>query len=199
LPDPAVADFIEKCTPVGDVMVYRRTANRRHHYERQRDWPAGLVAIGDSFVSFNPVFGQGITVAASEALLLRDALTAGRLPGDARWVMRRFASTAALPWSIATGQDLRQPTSIGRQTRVQVLTNAWARELARLAVHGNTRAMDVLTRMYHLMGSPRSLLHPALFGSALRAQVRGYGPASTRPPALAGLADIDRQVDGDRR
>jgi len=198
LPDRAVADFIQQCTPVGDVQIYRRTANRRHHYERQRDWPAGLVAIGDSFVSFNPVFGQGITVAACEALVLRDALTAGRLPGDARWVMRRFASTAALPWSIATGQDLRQPTSVGRQTRGQALTNAWARELSTLAVHGNTRAMDVLTRMYHLMGSPRSLLHPALFGSALRARIRGYGPAASRPIGLAALHGAASPVDGGR-
>jgi 2-polyprenyl-6-methoxyphenol hydroxylase-like FAD-dependent oxidoreductase len=195
LPDPSVADFAERCSAVGDVHIYRRTGNRRHHYERQRDWPSGLLAIGDSFVSFNPVFGQGITVAACEAVALRDALVAGRLPGDARWVMRRFAATAALPWSIATGQDLRQPTSKGRQTRGQALTNAWARELSRLAVHGNARAMDVLTRMYHLVGSPRALLHPALFGAALLARVRGYGPAAGRPSGLAALDAAARPVD----
>ena len=199
LPDPSVADFVDRCTPVGDVQVYRRTGNRRYHYERQRDWPAGLLAFGDSFVSFNPVFGQGITVAALEAIVLRDALTAGRLPDGARWVMRRFAAAAALPWSIATGQDLRQPTSSGRQTRGQVVMNAWARELSRLAVHGNARAMDTLTRMYHLMGSPRSLLHPAFVGSALRARVRGYGPASGRRPPFAGLRGAGIRSEGGQR
>jgi hypothetical protein len=197
LTDPSVADFADSCTPCGDVQVYRRTGNRRYHFERQRDWPAGLLAIGDSFVSFNPVFAQGITVAALEALVLRDALTEGRLPDDARRVMRRFAAVTALPWGIATGQDLRQPTSSGRQTRAQAVMNAWARELSRLAAHGDARAMEVLTRMYHLMGTPRSLLHPALVGSALRARVRGYGPAAGRPAALAGLTGA-RHPDGQR-
>jgi 2-polyprenyl-6-methoxyphenol hydroxylase-like FAD-dependent oxidoreductase len=197
LTDPSVADFADSCTPCGDVQVYRRTGNRRYHFERQRDWPAGLLAIGDSFVSFNPVFAQGITVAAVEALVLRDALTEGRLPDDARRVMRRFAAVTALPWGIATGQDLRQPTSSGRQTRAQAVMNAWARELSRLAAHGDARAMEVLTRMYHLMGTPRSLLHPALVGSALRARVRGDGPAAGRPAALAGLTGA-RHPDGQR-
>jgi hypothetical protein len=61
----------------GDVVVYRQTGNRRRHYERLRDRPDRLLAVGDAFVSFNPVFGQGITVAAREALVLRDALAAG--------------------------------------------------------------------------------------------------------------------------
>ena len=194
-----MADFADGCTPHGEVHIYRRTGNRRYHYERRRDWPSGLVAIGDSFVSFNPVFGQGITVAALEALVLRDALADGRLPDDARWVMRRFAAAAALPWGIATGQDLRQPTSSGRQTPGQALMNAWARELSTLAVHGNIRAMTVLTRMYHLMGSPSSLLHPAFVGSALRARVRGYGPAAGRPPGLSGLHRAEHPTDGGQR
>jgi hypothetical protein len=77
--------------------------------------------------------------------------------------------------------------------------NAWARELSRLAVHGDTRALGALTRMYHLMASRRILLHPALAGSALRARVRGYGPAAGRPPALAGLTGARHPVDDGQR
>ena len=195
LPDPSLAAFVDQCTPCSEVTIYRRTGNRRHHYERLRDWPDGLLAIGDAFVSFNPVFAQGMTVAACEALVLRNALSAGRLPGHARSVMRGFAATAAVPWSVATGQDLRQPTSNGRLTRSQALMNAWARELSRLGVHGDARATDVLTALYHLMSSPRTLLHPALFRSALLARVRGYGPAAGRPSGLAALDSAEHPVD----
>jgi hypothetical protein len=45
-----------------------------------------------------------------------------------------------------------------------------------------------LNRIYHLMGSQRILLHPALVGAAIRARVVGYGPATPRPPALDALA-----------
>ena len=187
LPDPAVADFAERSTPCGDVLVYRRTGNRKLFYERQRDWPDGLLAIGDAFVAFNPVYGQGVTVAACEALVLRDCLELAVKPGGARKVMRRFASTAALPWNIAAGQDLRQPTSDGHQNPSQRLINAWARELARLGIHGNARAAEVLTAMYHLMAAPRTLLHPALFWAAARARIVGYGPAAPRPAGLEAM------------
>jgi len=189
LPDPAVADFADRCTPCGEVIVYRRTGNRKYHYERQRDWPDGLLAIGDSFVAFNPVYGQGISVAACEALVLRDLLELAMKPGGARKVMRRFASATALPWSIAAAQDLRQPTSAGHQTRSQRLTNVWAQELTRLGIHGNKRAADVLASIYQLMAKPRVMLHPALFGAALRAKVVGYGPAAPRPAGLAAMVD----------
>ena len=94
---------------------------------------------------------------------------------------------AALPWSIAIGQDLRQPTSNGGQTRIQAATNAWVRELSRLGVHGNDRAITALIRLYHLVGSPRSLFHPALVIAAVRARLFGYGTAAGRPASLEVL------------
>ncbi len=98
-----------------------------------------------------------------------------------------LAATAALPWSIAVGQDVRQPTCDARQNGRQAVTNAWGRELTRLAVHGDARAAEVLTAVYHLMAVPRVMLHPALFWAALRARIVGYGPAVPRPAGLDAL------------
>jgi len=187
LSDPAVANLIDRATPCGDVKVHRRNGNHRYHYEELAGWPDGLLVVGDAFVAFNPVFGQGISVAACEAIVLRDQLVAGLGPSDARKLMRLFAATAALPWSIAVGQDVRQPTCDARQTAAQAVTNAWGRELTRLAVHGNARAAGVLTAIYHLMAVPRVMLHPALLWAALRARVVGYGPAAPRPAGLEPL------------
>ena len=189
LPDRAVADFVAKATPCTDVAIHRQTANRRMGYEDVRDWPDGLLVIGDALVCFNPVFGQGVTVAAAEALVLRDALGAGLLPRHSRRVLKRFARITALPWSIAIGQDLRQPSSAGRLTLTQKVLDGWAREVSVLAVHGNQRALDSMTRLYHLVGSPAALMHPALIGAAVRGRLGGYGPATTRPAGLAALVD----------
>jgi 2-polyprenyl-6-methoxyphenol hydroxylase-like FAD-dependent oxidoreductase len=202
LQDPGIADFAARSTPCGDVVVHRQTGNRRHHYEKVRDWPDDLLVMGDAMVAFNPVFGQGITVAACEALVLRDAL--GRLgrPLSARRVMREFAAVAAMPWNIAISYDLRQPSTGGRQSLLQVVTNAWARELSRLGIHGNERAVLVLNRFYHLLGKPVEMLHPALIWAALVARLRGYGPGTTRPRDLITLAgtpvgksDVPASVD----
>ncbi len=197
LRDPAVAELVQRLEPVGDVVVHRQTGNRRRHYEDRADWPQGLLAVGDAFCAFNPVYGQGIAVAACEAVLLRNALlrSAGRAAGrpgasaamDTRRLQRRFAGVTALPWSIATGQDLRFPTSDGSPTRWGALSNSWGMELGRLAGHGNERAAQTLSGVYHLMLPSHRLFHPALVAAAVRGRLLGLGPAVERPSGLPPL------------
>lgn len=183
LADPAVAEVAAQGSPVGEVRVHRQTANRRHHYERLRPWPTGLLVMGDALCAFNPVYGQGITVAASQALALRDALRADRHPLGRR-LQRRFSGLAAVPWAIATSEDVRLPTSDGRQPVLQRLPGEWAQELGRLAAHGDERAATAMARVYHLMAPPWALWHPALVAASLRARLVGCGPANPRPPIL---------------
>lgn len=184
LPDPALGELVRHAEPISNVAVHRQTGNRRHHYEKVPDWPDGLLVVGDALCAFNPIYGQGITVAACEALLLRRALVAGLGPGYARRLLRKFATVVSLPWAISTSEDLRYPTSIGRQSLPQALLGRWTRQLSRLAVHGDRRAQAALARVYHLMGSPALLFHPALGAAALRARLTGYGPPPRAPPPL---------------
>ncbi len=187
LPDPALAELVRHAEPVGDVAVHRQTGNRRHRYERVPDWPEGLLVVGDALCAFNPIYGQGITVAACEALLLRQALAAGLGPGYTRRLLRKFTTVVSLPWAMSTSEDLRYPTSIGRQSLPQALLGQWTQQLSRLAAHGNLHAYAVMARVYHLMGSPVLLFHPALGAAALRARLTGYGPATARPAVLDAL------------
>ncbi|MGH3996336.1 MAG: hypothetical protein ACRDTJ_02595, partial [Pseudonocardiaceae bacterium] len=179
-----------------NVAVHRQTANRRHHYEQVPGWPDGLLVVGDALCAFNPIYGQGITVAACQALLLRQALAAGLAPGYACRLLRKFATVVSLPWAIAASEDLRYPTSIGSQNLPQELLGRWTRELGRLAIHGNRRALTVLARVYHLMGSPALLFHPALVAAALQARLIGYGPANPRPAALDALTPSPGTASG---
>ena len=184
LRDPALARMAERLEPVSDVNVHRQTANRRRHYDERDDWPDGVVVMGDAFCAFNPVYGQGIAVGACEAVLLRDAISAGMTPGAARRLLRQFAKLVALPWSVATASDLQYPTCQQSPTRLGALQDNWARQLERLSVHGNARAAVARSSVYHLMAPPRRLLHPALIWAAVTANLRGYGPANQRPATL---------------
>ncbi|MEE6273291.1 FAD-dependent oxidoreductase [Georgenia sp. MJ206] len=181
LRDDAVAELAQSGKPVTEVAVHRQTANRRHHYERLRRWPPGLLVIGDALCAFNPIYGQGVTVAAREAVLLRNALDAGLRPGGERRQIRRFCRIAAVPWSIATSEDLRYPASTGNVSPLQAALGGWAREVDKLATRGDPVAGQVLGRVYHLVGSPLHLFRPGLLVRVLRARRRGWGPPQPRP------------------
>ncbi len=190
LPDPGLSALARRLTPVSEVSVHRQTGNRRRHYEDRRDWPDGLLVIGDAFCAFNPVYGQGISVAACEAVLVRDALEVGLKPGGARRLLREFAKVTALPWSVATSSDLSYSTCEQSPTRLAVLSNKWAFALGTLSAHGNARAAATLGGVYHLMLPSRQLLHPALIWASVVGHFRGYGPANQRP---VGLPDLTLQ------
>ncbi|MEE1835797.1 NAD(P)/FAD-dependent oxidoreductase [Streptomyces sp. SP17KL33] len=205
LRDPALADFTRAARPVGDITVHRRTHNVRRRYDRLPHWPDGLLVLGDALCAFNPVYGQGITVAATQALLLREALATRPRPGWERRLMRRLHRAADLPWAIATGEDRRHlgkasqaaPDTAGAPKTpgiprpldaLDALFGRWSGEVDRLAVHGDLRAQRALDRVYHLVGSPAGLLHPALLTAAARARLLGLPPASPRPPIGAEAA-----------
>jgi 2-polyprenyl-6-methoxyphenol hydroxylase-like FAD-dependent oxidoreductase len=192
LPDRAIADVAARAAPLGDVAVYRQTANRRHRYERVPDWPDGLLAVGDAFCTFDPIYGQGITVAALEAVLLRDVLgkaqaDGGLEPGWSAGLLRRFGRIVDLPWAVATGEDRRFLPG-NQQTRGQRLLGVWTRRLDRMAAHGDGFARQQLARVYNLLASPAALFHPRLVASAARAVVLGEGEPCPRPASLEALA-----------
>jgi 2-polyprenyl-6-methoxyphenol hydroxylase-like FAD-dependent oxidoreductase len=184
LRDPAAADFVSYLQPLGDVAVYRQTENRRIPYARAANWPRGLLVTGDALSAFNPIYGQGITVAAMQAELLGKVIGQTNTTRSTRRLQRRLLAVTALPWSIATSEDLRQPTASGRQTAGHRLLNRWTDRIDRLAVAGDPACAAALTEVYHLVGAPRLLFSPRVVATVMRSYVRGLPPTLPRPAVL---------------
>lgn len=164
---PILADLLAHAEPLTDVSVTRSTANRRYFYERLTPWPEGLVALGDSVASFNPVYAQGISVTAQGALALRDQLSAGLTPGLARRAQRAIARPVSTAWDLAVGQDIHFPTTQGRTPKlVDRLLYRYVSRLSRTAT-GSFHAATALTDVLALQAQPTSLVRPSVVLTAL--------------------------------
>ncbi len=113
----------------------------------------GLLVVGDALCSFNPIYGQGITVAALQAEAL--GRLAERGPRIDHRLQRRLRSITDLPWSIATSNDLRftdaaSPIAVDGQR----LSCRLHDRMARLAAAGNARATRRLQRRLPPDGVP---------------------------------------------
>lgn len=110
LADPSIYEALRVAEPLTPIRGYRTPENRWRHYERLRRWPAGLIATGDSVCAFNPIYRQGMTVSAMDALVLQASLREQRQTPRHAWehrFQRRLAKTVAGVWAIASGEDLR--------------------------------------------------------------------------------------------
>ncbi len=114
LSSPALARAVAPATLVGALHGTRTTASRRRLWEHCH-LPVGVVPIGDAIAAFNPVYGQGMSVAALEARALGALLAETRddLAHVSAQLPRRAARIVQTPWTLATYEDLRFETTDG--------------------------------------------------------------------------------------
>jgi 2-polyprenyl-6-methoxyphenol hydroxylase-like FAD-dependent oxidoreductase len=167
---PDIATAIRAAEPLDPVAAHRFPADLRRRYERLRRLPAGLLPFGDAICAFNPVNGQGMTVAAREALALRDCLAAGPDALERRF-LRAASRTIDDAWTLATGADLAQPTVAGHRPARVRLVNAYLRRLHAAAERDPTLAVAFIN-VVAMLDRPQRLLRPALVARVLARSLR---------------------------
>jgi 2-polyprenyl-6-methoxyphenol hydroxylase-like FAD-dependent oxidoreductase len=159
LPNPAIAHALVGAIPVTELQPSHFPASRRRRYDKLRNFPAGLLALGDSIAAFNPMYGQGMTVAALQAVALRNQLARG--PLDARKFLARAHRIEDVAWKISTGGDLRFDAVEGRRSSSGKIMNRYLDKLLLAA-----RTDPVLSRQFLLVASfiegPQSFFKPSI-------------------------------------
>lgn len=117
LPHPVVSDWIAKAEPLSPVYGFRKTSNIRRRYDRPGRRPAGFLATGDALCAFNPIYGQGMAVAALTAVALREALAGSRRTPTTRRVQRALLDASKQAWDISAGADKKMPGATGDAAR----------------------------------------------------------------------------------
>ena len=175
---PHCAEIITSAEPLGEPATMRYPASQRRRYEKLRRFPDGLLVMADAVCSFNPLYGQGMTVAALEALLLRRLILRGR-SGLARRFFRQAAKIVDRPWAISVGTDLRFPEVEGRRTLQVRFVNAYIRRLHAVAV-GDVVLGGAFLRVINMIDPPTRLLAPNIAMRVLRGP-RDRGPQPAGP------------------
>lgn len=182
---PDIAQVLRDAEPVDPPVSFRVPVTVRRHYERLERFPHGLLVLGDALCTFNPVYGQGMSVAALEARALREHLR--REP--ALQPLRFFHDAARVvdvPWAMATGGDLAFPGVVGRRTLSSRLLNAYLSGLLEVAADDAETGRAFLA-VAGLVAPPQTLLAPA---RVLRVARRRPRPS---PPPAGGLSGGHRR------
>ncbi|MFI6422878.1 FAD-dependent oxidoreductase [Streptomyces sp. NPDC050842] len=182
LPVPDVYEAVRRATPTLDSGTHKFPASIRRHYERLTRFPANYLVMGDAVCSFNPVYGQGMTVAALEALVLRSQLRSGA-PVDFRRFFHAVGTAVDAPWEFSAGADLGYRGVEGRRTPKIRLANAYVNRLHHAATH-DAELTSAFIRAAGLIDPPAALMRPRTLLRVLRHSLR----PPTGAPATADTA-----------
>jgi 2-polyprenyl-6-methoxyphenol hydroxylase-like FAD-dependent oxidoreductase len=187
---PHVLAALRRAEPLADVTQYRFLSNRWRRYDKLKRMPGGLIVMGDALCNLNPLYGHGMSIAAIEALILRDCLRQGDR-NLARRFFRRCAKKIREPWRAAVNSDLALPQIAGKRTISVRINNAYLERLLSAAENDPVLIQQFL-RVMHLIDPVSRLLRPSTMLRVFRASPRvdsgdavAVDPLPTRPPNKA--------------
>lgn len=201
LPVPDLHDLIVDAEPLSPIAVHKVPSSRRRYYERMA-LPEGFVVMGDALCSFNPVYGQGMTVSALQAERLESWLRDHRGPGGAdaptRELQAALATAAENPWLLAVGEDLRWPETQGPRSHLTSLVNSYVALVHRAAAVDPEIATSFY-RVMHMLDEPRALFQPRTITRVLARSVLSGRSLARAGATAAGVPTTAVHGSGHRQ
>lgn len=171
--------------PVDPTRRHRMPSSQWRRYDKLQRFPEGMLVTGDAISSFNPVYGQGMTVAALDAVAMHRALSGGTR-GLARRYFRTAAKSIGVAWRMAAENDLGFAGVTGRRTVRTRVTHRCA-DWILAACESDPVVAEKFFRVNNFYDPPRRLAAPAFVAGVVAAAVR-RGPKAGDVQAPTVLA-----------
>lgn len=161
---PIIYDAIRTAEPLSPIRGHRGTENRLRHFEAAIDQPENFIALGDSVCAFNPVYGQGMTIAAMGAMALDECLHEQKgIPETfAKRFQERLAKVNAAPWMLATSEDYRyRETEGGSPSLGTRFMHGYMNHVLRLSTF-DASVRKILLEVMSMLAQPSALFRPRI-------------------------------------
>lgn len=184
LPVPDIHEALRNARPIDEPVAFHYPVTLRRQYERMSRFPTGLVVTGDAVTSFNPVYAQGMTVAALSALTLRDHLRPDAAPDPAAYFRDLARDVIDAPWEMTTTVDLSFPDVPGhRSVKVRFLQRFLG--LVQAAATVDPKVTTAYMRAAGMVDPPTALMRPTVLARVLARALQRSARGPARQPAPA--------------
>ncbi|MGV0872762.1 FAD-binding oxidoreductase [Mycolicibacterium sp. XJ879] len=164
MPSPVVGENIDGLEPASPIYNFRYPNMLRLHYEKKRNLPSGLLAVGDAYTSSDPVSGLGMTLALKEVREMQ-TLLAKRGSGDPdlpRRYYRRIAKLADTAWFVIREQNFRFDwlKDVAKKRPFYFGALTWYMDRVLELVHDDPESYGEFLAVVHLVKPPAALMSP---------------------------------------
>jgi 2-polyprenyl-6-methoxyphenol hydroxylase-like FAD-dependent oxidoreductase len=179
LPVSIIADAIRSAEPVSPIRTHRGTENRVRHFDKAQNLPQNFVVLGDAACAFNPVYGQGMTIASLGALALRECLREqrklqpdGSLRGFSQRFQKRLANVNKAPWLMATGEDYRYHETEGGSPGLMTRFMHWYMDRVLQLTTRDVAVRSILLQVFSMLIPPSALFRRAILFRVVREVIK---------------------------
>ena len=167
---PDLLPAVQQAKQLTKIFQARYPSAIRRRFDRMARLPAGLLALGDSLCSFDPLYGQGMSTAAIQAIALRDSLARGA--GLERRYFQAAIAAVTPVWKMALAADLAIPGVSGKSSLSSRALGRYIERVQHAATHSPAAAVAML-RVLTLLEPPASLFSPSIVRQVLRSSGGG--------------------------
>ena len=170
LPIPILAEVIEQGTPLTPIYAHYGNENRLRHYEYRSHAPAHFIVVGHAACSLNPTYGQAMTVAALEAVLLDQFFqhhAINQLNHHTRHLQQQLAKAHQEAWLVATGADYRYRNTQGKPINAVTGFVNWYWDQVLELIVDRARVYRTFMEVLHLLKPSISLFQPYILGQVV--------------------------------